>query len=401
MSAPIRAMHEELTRLRRDIHAHPELAFEERRTADLVARELAAAGIEVHRGLAGTGVVGVLRAGEGARSIGLRADMDALPLTERNAFAHRSLHDGVMHACGHDGHTTMLLGAARHLARVAGFDGTVYFIFQPAEEGKGGARAMIEEGLFDRFPMEAVFGMHNWPGQEPGRFGVLSGAVMASADEFDIVIAGRGAHAAMPHQGTDAIAAGAALVQALQSIVARNIDPMDSAVLSITQFHAGDAYNVLPERALLCGTARAFSPLVRDALESSLRRVCDGIAAAFGLRIELEYRSGYPPTINHALQTEVCRAVATEVVGAQNVLTDLPPTMGAEDFAFMLQEKPGCYVFIGNGMGEGGCGLHNPNYDFNDDIIPVGIAYWTKLVQRLLPAERDNGAEAHEAASRG
>lgn len=384
MDERILTLSRELVALRHDLHAHPELAFEERRTAELVARELDAAGIEVHRGLAGTGVVGRLRTGGGSGAIGLRADLDALPLTERNGFAHRSRHDGRMHACGHDGHVVMLLGAARHLAATRGFEGTVYFIFQPAEEGHGGARRMIEDGLFERFPMQAVFGLHNWPGLEAGRFGVRAGAVMASADEFDVRIAGRGAHAAMPHQGSDVIAAGAALVQALHTIVSRNVDPLDAAVLSVTRFYAGDAYNVLPDEAVLCGTVRAFRAPVQDAIEARLRQVCAGVAAAFGVSAHETYRRGYPPTINDPQQAEICREVAAGVAGAGNVLGDLAPTMGAEDFAFMLREKPGCYVWLGNGAGEGGCLLHNPNYDFNDAVIPAGIAYWVALVRRLL-----------------
>ncbi len=384
MDDRILALGRELVALRHDLHAHPELAFEERRTADRVARELDAAGIEVHRGLAGTGVVGRLCAGAGSRAIGFRADLDALPLTERNEFAHRSRHEGRMHACGHDGHVVMLLGAARHLAAARDFDGTVYFIFQPAEEGHGGARRMIEDGLFERFPMQAVFGLHNWPGLEAGRFGVRAGAVMASADEFDVRIEGRGAHAAMPHQGSDVIAAGAALVQALHTVVSRDVDPLDPAVLSVTRFHAGDAYNVLPDEAVLCGTVRAFRAPVQDAIEARLGEVCAGVAAAFGVRAQPSYRRGYPPTINDPQHTEICREVAAGVAGAANVLGDLAPTMGAEDFAFLLREKPGCYVWLGNGAGEGGCLLHSPNYDFNDALIPVGIRYWVALAHRLL-----------------
>jgi len=385
MNDRIRTYLEELTALRRDIHAHPELAFEERRTADAIAHQLTRYGVEVTRGLAQTGVVGRLTVGNGARAVGLRADMDALPLEEGNDFAHRSRHAGRMHACGHDGHVTMLLGAARLLADSRDFDGTVYFIFQPAEEGHGGARVMVEEGLFDRFPMEAVYGMHNWPGLEVKQFGVTSGPVMASADEFDIVITGRGAHAAMPHQGRDVIGAGAAIVQALQTIVSRMIDPIESAVVSVTQFHAGEAYNVLPERAVLRGTVRAFKPKVQDAIEAALRWVSEGVATGFGVVAELTYRRGYPPTINDAVQAQICREVATALVGSGNVFSELPPTMGAEDFAFMMAKRPGCYVWIGNGSGEGGCLLHSPHYDFNDEIIALGVEYWARLVERLLP----------------
>lgn len=374
----------QLAALRRDIHAHPETAFEEVRTSEIVARRLAELGIEVFRGLAVTGLVGKLGAGAGKRAIGLRADMDALPIHEGNAFAHRSQHAGNMHACGHDGHVVMLLGAAEYLAETRSFDGTVYFIFQPAEEGKGGGRVMVEEGLFERFPMEAVFGMHNWPGMPLGQFGILAGPVMAAADEFEINLRGRGGHAAMPHQAVDAIAAGAALVQALQTIVSRNVAPLDSAVISVTQFHAGDAYNVLPDHVVLRGTARAFKPEVQDLIEASMRRICGGIGSAFDLGIELRYERGYPSTTNAAAETEICRKVAAEIVGQDNVLTDLQPTMGAEDFAYMLQAKPGCYAWIGNGPGAGGCMLHSPHYDFNDEVIPLGAAYWVRLVERIL-----------------
>ena len=373
-----------LTALRHDLHAHPELAFEEHRTSDVAANWLEAAGIEVHRGLAGTGMVGVVRAGTSERAIGLRADMDALPILEQNTFPHHSRHSGKMHACGHDGHTAMLLAAAEHLAQTRHFDGTVYFIFQPAEEGEGGARAMIEEGLFERFPMQAVFGMHNWPGLPVGQFAVHTGPVMASTDQFDIVMRGHGAHAAMPHQGFDPVLAGAALVQAAQSIISRNTSPTDSAVVSITRFHAGEAYNVIPPEAHLGGTVRAFTPDMQDRIEAALARLATGIAAAHGMQAELRYRRGYPATINSATEAETCRDVASGLVGSENVLTQLPPSMGAEDFAFMLREKPGCYVWIGNGPGEGGCTLHNPRYDFNDAVLPLGASYWVRLTEHLL-----------------
>ena len=373
-----------LTTLRRDIHAHPETAFEEQRTSDLVAEFLTAVGVEVHRGLAGTGVVGVLRAGKSARAIGLRADMDALPIHEKNQFPHRSRFDGRMHACGHDGHTTMLLGAAEHLAATRNFDGTVVFIFQPAEEGEGGARVMIEQGLFERFPMQSVFGMHNWPGLPAGQFAIMPGPMMASTDQIEITVRGHGAHAAMPHQGADPVVAGSALVQALQSIVSRTLDPLDSAVVSITRFHAGEAYNVIPDHAVLGGTARAFRPEVQNHIEAAIERICNGIATTYGVQVNLDYRRGYPATINSADETEVCRKVAAELVGAKNVRADLRPSMGAEDFAFMLQAKPGCYVWLGNGMGEGGCMLHNPHYDFNDEVLPIGASYWVRLAEHLL-----------------
>lgn len=384
----VRPAHYRLKAIRQDIHAHPELAFAEHRTADIVARHLEEAGIEVHRGLGETGVVGVIRSGRGLRAIGLRADMDALPITERNTFAHRSVHEGCMHACGHDGHTTMLLGAAQLLAERKGFDGIVYVIFQPAEEGDGGGRVMIEDGLFERFPMESVYGMHNWPGMPAGHFAVHDGPVMASADRFDIRILGVGAHAAMPHLGVDPIAAGAALVQSIQTVVSRTLDPNDAAVVSVTQFHAGEAYNVIPDRAELSGTVRAFSEAVQDRIEARLRELCNGVAAAYGLNIEFTYRRGYPPTINSSAEAAFCAETARTLVGADRVVTNARPSMGAEDFAYFLQRKPGAYVWIGNGPGEGGCTLHNPNYDFNDEIIPVGVAYWVELARRLLPETR-------------
>ena len=373
-----------LAALRRDIHAHPELGFEEHRTAEVVAKTLADAGIEVHRGLAQTGVVGVLKRGDSARVIGLRADMDALPLVEQNSFPHRSRHEGRMHACGHDGHTAMLLGAAEYLAKAGRFDGTVCFIFQPAEETVGGARVMIEEGLLDRFPVERVFGMHNWPGLPAGQFAVHAGPVMACADQFDIVVRGHGAHAAMPHQGRDPVLAGAALVQAMQGVVSRNVDPMESVVLSITRFHAGEAYNIIPDEVRIGGTVRAFRNELRDQAETAMERVCQGIGVAHGVQVELDYRRGYPPTVNTADEAGLCRAVAAELVGTDNVRTDRHPSMGAEDFAYFLNERPGCYVWIGNGLGEGGCMLHNPHYDFNDDILALGASYWVKLTEAVL-----------------
>ncbi len=376
-----------LIALRRDIHAHPEIAFEEDRTSDVVAGVLQAAGLEVHRGLAGTGVVGVLRCGASPRTVGLRADMDALPILEQNRFPHRSRHDGKMHACGHDGHTAMLLGAAEYLAATRRFDGTVVFIFQPAEETVGGARVMIEDGLFKRFPVDAVFGMHNWPGLPAGQFVAMSGPVMACSDQFDILVRGHGAHAAMPHQGHDPVVSASALVQSLQCIVSRNLDPLDAAVLSITRLHAdGGAYNVIPERAELSGTVRAFRPEVEDAVEAAMERVCAGIGAGHGVQASLDYERGYPPTVNTPAETETCRRILADLVGADNVRKDFRPSMGAEDFAYMLREKPGCYVWIGNGLGEGGCMLHNPHYDFNDDILALGASYWVRLVEHLLAA---------------
>src|SRR5262245_15435858 len=380
----IKSLHDEMTVWRRDIHAHPETAFEEERTSQRVAERLASFGIEVHRGLARTGVVGTLRAGAGKRAIALRADLDALHINEQNTFTHRSRHVGKMHACGHDGHTTMLLGAARYLAETKKFDGTVHFIFQPAEENEGGGRVMVEEGLFEKFPCTAVFGMHNWPGIEVGKFAVRPGPMMASFDIFEITVTGRGAHAAMPHNGIDPVVAASALVQALQTIPSRTVNPVDSAVVSVTQFHAGETWNVIPSEAVLRGTTRAFRPEVQQQIEASTRRICDGIAAAYGAAVEMRYERRYPPTINAPRETAIAAEAIAKVVGEENVLTDLPPTMGAEDFAFMLQAKPGCYVWIGNGPGEGGFKLHNPRYDFNDEILPIGPSYWAALVERVL-----------------
>ena len=389
-------LQQRIAAIRRDIHAHPELAFGEWRTADLVARHLEALGLVVHRGIAGTGVIGTLQVGHSRRAVGLRADMDALPMDELNGFAHRSRHAGQMHACGHDGHTAMLLGAAealvaqRHEGR---FDGAVHFIFQPAEEHEGGARVMVEAGLFDKFPMESVYGLHNWPGMPVGAMGIISGPVMAGADRFDIIVTGRGGHAAMPHQAADTVLAGAALVQALQMLVGRNTDPLEPAVLSVTRFHAGHADNVLPEEAHLGGTVRTFDGAQQRLMESGMRRICDGIATSHGVQVRLDYQPGYPPTINTPAEAAVCMDVAARVLGADRVHTDLRPSMGAEDFAYMLRQRPGCYVWLGNGVGAGpgagsgaaGCMLHSPHYDFNDEIIPLGIAYWVRLVETVLP----------------
>ncbi len=375
----------ELTALRRDIHAHPELAFDENRTSDIVARELERYGLEVHRGIARTGVVAVLRAGSSQRMIGLRADMDALPLCELNEFPHHSRHQGKMHACGHDGHTAMLLGAARYLTEKPDFDGIAVFIFQPAEESEGGAAVMIEDGLFERFPVEAVFGLHNWPGIPVGEMMVMPGPVMAGTCAFEIVVRGHGCHAAMPHQGVDSIVAGAQLVQALQTVVARTLHPCESAVVSVTQFHAGEAWNIIPEEVVLRGTIRTFKPEVQEAVERAIERLCSGIAAANGAQINVVFDHRYPPTVNSAAEAKFCQQVAAEVFGPEKVLTDILPSMGAEDFAYMLNEKPGCYVWLGNGPGTGGCTLHNPHYDFNDELLTLGASYWVNLVRRYLP----------------
>ena len=375
----------ELTALRRDIHAHPELAFDENRTADIVARELERYGLEVHRGIAKTGVVGVLRAGTSSRMVGLRADMDALPLCELNEFPHHSKHQGKMHACGHDGHTAMLLGAARYLADNPDFDGIAVFIFQPAEESEGGAAVMIEDGLFERFPVEAVFGLHNWPGIPVGQMMAMPGPVMAGTCAFEISVRGHGCHAAMPHQGIDAIVTGSQLVQALQTVVSRTLHPCESAVVSVTQFHAGEAWNIIPEEVILRGTIRTFKPEIQEAVERAIERLCSGIAAANGAQINVHFDHRYPPTVNSPAEAKFCQEVAAEVFGADKVLTDILPSMGAEDFAYMLNEKPGCYVWLGNGPGTGGCTLHNPHYDFNDELLTLGASYWVNLVRRWLP----------------
>jgi len=375
--------------LRRDLHAHPELAFAETRTAALVASHLRQLGLEVFEGIARTGVVARFTRGNAARAIGLRADMDALPLDELNTFEHRSVHTERMHACGHDGHTAMLLGAAEALVRTAAtarWEGSVYFIFQPAEEHEGGGRAMVEEGLFERFPMQRVFGLHNWPGLPAGSIAVIEGPVMAGADRFDIRINARGAHAAMPHQGSDAILAGAALVEAVQSLVSRATDPLDAAVVSVTRFHAGHADNILPERGELGGTVRFLRPAVQEALADGLARVCRGVETMHDVRIELRYERGYPPTVNAAELSLICRAAARQVVGEAQVLTHLKPSMGAEDFAYLAAAVPGCYVWLGNGPGVGGCMLHSPHYDFNDAIIETGIRYWLSLIDHALAA---------------
>jgi len=387
---------EELAALRRDIHAHPELAFGEFRTADLVARELERYGLEVDRGLAGTGVVGILRKGSSSRGIGLRADMDALPLHEKNDFPHRSRNPGQMHACGHDGHTAILLGAARYMAAQRDeltIDGCVYFIFQPAEESEGGAAVMISDGLFDRFPMACVFGLHNWPGLPVGQMAVMPGPVMAGTCAFEIAVRGHGCHAAMPQQGVDTLVAASQLVLALQTVVARNVHPCESAVVSVTQIHAGEAWNIIPDDAILRGTIRSFKAEVQELVERAIERLCSGIASAFGAQISVRFDHRYPPTVNSPAESELCRRVATRLLGTENVRTSELPSMGAEDFAYMLGEKPGCYVWLGNGPGTGGCTLHNPHYDFNDEILPLGVSYWVRLAESVLGDAPADAAE--------
>ena len=379
----IAANRDKLIALRRDIHAHPELAYEEERTANLVAECLTEWGLEVHRGLATTGVVGTLSTGDGP-AIGLRADMDALPLQETNVFSHRSRYDGKMHACGHDGHTAMLLGAARFLAESEEFAGTIRFIFQPAEEAAGGAKVMMDDGLFKLFPVEAVFGMHNWPGLDVGRFAMRSGAMMASLDCFDIVIEGRGAHGALPHQGVDPVHAAAQVVTALQSIVSRNIDPLHAVVISVTRIHGGDAYNIIPDQVSLGGGIRCFDREVRELLKVRIAEVVEGVCTGLGARGAVDFVSGYPAVVNHPAAVGLAADVAAAIVGTENVDAQSDPVLFSEDFAYMLEAKPGCNVLIGNGAGDGTCMIHNPGYDFNDDVVTLGATYWVKLAQAFL-----------------
>jgi amidohydrolase len=380
----VRGFHDDLTLWRRDIHAHPELGFEETRTADLVAGKLAEFGIEVHRGIGKTGVVGRLRVGNSPRTIGLRADMDCLPIEEANNFAHRSRHKGRMHACGHDGHTTMLLGAARYLAKTRNFDGTVNFIFQPAEEGQGGADAMIKDGLFEEFPCEAIFGMHNRPGLAVGKFQIRPGPMMAGGAFFDIAVKGRGAHGARPEAGVDPVLTASHITAALQSIVARNVRPVDTVVVSVTRIHGGDAYNVIPESASLGGTVRCFSKETMALVEDRMRRIADGVAVGFGAAAALDFRYLFPPLVNHADETAFIADCAADIVGEANISRHGPLTMASEDFSYMLEKVPGAYIQIGNGDGEGACEVHNPGYDFNDGASPFGAALFTRLVERRL-----------------
>lgn len=380
----VREFEHELVTVRHSLHQHPELGFHEIRTSDIVAARLSSWGIDVQRGIAGTGVVGTLRCGTSERAIGIRADMDALPLQEKNAFAHASVVSGQMHACGHDGHTTMLLGAARYLASTRRFDGTVHFVFQPAEEGQGGARRMVEEGLFDRFPMAAIFAMHNRPGLPQGKLSIREGPVNACADSFEVVIDGHGGHAAHPYAAIDPIVIGAQIVLALQTIVSRNVHPMESAVLSVTTFQAGSAFNVIPEQVRLAGTVRTFSPAVRDQIERRMGEIVQLTAAAHGARAMLNYNRLFGAVINHPRETTWAQHAARTLLGREQVLTDHPPSMGSEDFCFMLEEMPGCYLNIGNGSADGGCVLHSPHYDFNDGNLVVGSAYWATLAEYLL-----------------
>jgi hippurate hydrolase len=385
----IAEFHDEIKGWRRDIHAHPETAFEELRTADFVAEKLAEFGIQVHRGLATTGVVGVLdgRTNTSGRSIGLRADMDALHIQELNGFDHRSRHDGKMHACGHDGHTAMLLGAAKYLAETRNFDGRVAFIFQPAEENEGGGRVMVEEGLFEQFPVQAVYGLHNMPGMPVGSVSLRSGPAMAAFDIFEIVVTGKGTHAAMPQLGIDPVVTGAQVVTALQTIASRRTAPLDSVVVSVTQFHAGDTWNVIPETAVIRGTVRSFRKDTQDRMQRDIERIARATCEAQGATMTLRYERRYPALVNSAAETDIAAAAAARVVGEDKVMLGADPLMGSEDFAYMLQARPGCYVWLGNGTegGPGGCAVHNPRYDFNDEIAVIGASYWATLVEQQLP----------------
>ncbi len=385
----VRRYHAELRELRRDLHAHPELAFQESRTASIVAEKLAAWGVEVHRGLAKTGLVGVVkgRTSASGRSIGLRADMDCLPMHEVNSFAHRSQHEGRMHACGHDGHTTMLLGAARYLAETRNFDGTAYLIFQPAEEGGGGGEVMVKEGLFERFPADQVYALHNWPLLPPGKMAVRAGPMMAATDEIQITVRGRGGHAAVPQLAVDPVVASAHVIAALQTVASRNVDPIDAVVVSVCSMATSQigAFNVIPEHVKLIGTVRTFKPQTRDLAERRVREIATKVAEGLGATAEVAYTRGYPATVNSERESRFAAQVGERVFGRGNVITDINPTMGGEDFAYMLQARPGAYVWLGQGGGPGGCFLHNPSFDFNDEVIPLGAGYLAALVEESLP----------------
>ncbi len=375
---------DELTAIRRDIHAHPELAFAEERTSGIVAAKLHEFGVEVHRGMARTGVIGTIRSGTSRAAIGLRADMDALPIQELNDFAYRSTADDRMHACGHDGHTAMLLGAAKYLAQTRNFDGTVHLIFQPAEEGGGGGRIMVEEGLFERFPCDAVFALHNRPGVPVGHVVAKAGPLLAASDRWDIHVTGHGTHAAHPHLGIDPFVVGAEIVLALQTIVSRTVDPMEQAVVSVGFMRGGSAYNAIPDGLHIGGTARSFRPEVQDAIERRIGEVARGAAMVHGAAVEVSYRRSYPPTINHPAETEFAAEVAAEICGAEQVVRNAAPSMGGEDFSFMLNRRPGAMLWLGNGPGEGDCFLHNARYDFNDEALPIGVSLLARLAERFL-----------------
>lgn len=387
----IEQMQAEMCAWRQYLHQFPETAFEEVNTANYISEKLGSFGLEVHRGLAKTGVVASLSSGNSKRKIALRADMDALFIQEKNTFSHKSQHTGKMHACGHDGHCAMLLGAAKYLAAHTDFDGTVYFIFQPAEEGRAGAKQMIDEGLFDLFPADSIFGLHNFPDTPQGHFAIKTGPIMASFDCFEITLSGQGVHAAMPHKGNDVLVAAAQAINALQTIVSRNVDPADPAVLSITQIHGGNTWNAIPDSVVLRGTYRCFTTAIQELIQARLIKITESVAQAFDIEVQIQFNpenAGYPVTYNAPEETACAIAVAQEVVGVGKVNLQPVPSMGSEDFAFMLQEKPGCYVWLGNGSSDGGCLLHNPHYDFNDSILTVGASYWVKLVERVLSSQK-------------
>ncbi len=384
----IAAFASDLTAWRRDIHAHPELGFEEERTSAIVAGKLKEFGCEVTTGIGKTGVVGTIRVGNNPRAVGLRADMDALPMDETNTFAHASKHKGRMHACGHDGHTIMLLGAARYLAKTRNFDGTVHFIFQPAEEGRGGAEAMVKDGLFEKFPCEVVFGMHNRPKLDVGRFQIRSGPMMAGGGLFDIHIKGKGAHGARPESGIDPVVIGGHIITALQTVISRTLAPIDSGVISITQMHAGDAYNVIPETAVLRGTVRAFRKEVMATIKEKIERIASGIAHTLGGEAKADVRIVFPPLVNNPDEAKWIGDVAASIVGEHNVNREGAYVMASEDFSYMLEKVPGAFILIGNGGGEGGCEVHNPGYDFNDEALPLGATLWSRVVETRL-AKRD------------
>lgn len=377
--------HEDLVATRRDIHAHPELGFEEHRTSDIVAKQLESWGIEVHRNIATTGLVGVLKGtGNSGRTIGLRADMDALPMDEEADPLYKSINKGKMHACGHDGHTTMLLGAARYLAETRNFDGTVHFIFQPAEEGGGGGRVMVEEGLFDRFNCDTVWGMHNSPNLPAGTLATRPGPMMAAVDTAKITVHAKGSHAAQPHMAKDPIAIAVQLYSSIQTIISRNVDPIKSAVISITMFHAGSAHNVIAQSAEMCATIRTFDADIRSLVEARIRDVCSGIEKMHDVTIELEYEKGYPATVNHEKETAIAMDIAREVVDPAMIDADIAPTMGGEDFSYMLEQRPGAFIWIGGGKTDNDPGLHHPEYDFNDEVLTLGASFWSKLVETEL-----------------
>ena len=376
---------------RHELHAHPELGYEEKWTSDFIVTKLESFGIEVHKGLGKTGVVGVLKGlkanqgGGGNKAIGLRADIDALPMTEENNFSYKSKFDGCMHACGHDGHTAMLLGAAKILSLNNDFDGTVYFIFQPAEEGGGGGLAMIEDGLFEQFPMDSVWGMHNWPGMDEGSVAVHKGSVMAAADRFEVTVNGNGGHAAMPQATNDPVLATTAIVQALQQIVSRKQNPLDAVVVSVTQINAGSGFNIIPQVTDFIGTIRTVNPDTRINVHKQFKDICEATALAYGCTADVSVVKGYPVTVNNIESSEKAIEVTSSIFGSSSVKTNMAPSMGAEDFAYMLEKTPGAYIWLGAGEGKSGCMLHNTKYDFNDNILPLGIKYWEQLVKSELP----------------